>query len=430
MKARYQYRFYPTDQQQQSLAQLFGCVRVVWNDALVLSKASKYPGYNSLAKSLTLSKKTDERQWLNDVSSVRLQQSLKQLEVAYKNYFDSLKGKRKGKKVGQPRFKKKTNQQSATFTKAAFSIDEGEVYLAKIGNIKPIWSRSLPSSPTSVTVIKDCANRYFLSFVVEIEPIHVDVTHLSPRNRASLITSSTRLVPQINKTKAGSISHVEDLVKNQSIGIDLGLKTFAVMSNGDKAFSPDYSKHDRKIRKLQRKLARQHKGSKHRERTRLRIAKKHNQIADLRKDFLHKLSTKVVSENQAIVLEDLNISGMVKNRRLAKVISLQGWREFRVLCEGKSEKLNRDFRVINRWEPTSQTCSCCGYRWGKIDLSVRSVLCLNCGAEHDRDENASRNIEMVGMGHRHDLKRTGSDCKTTSVASCCEPSRITAPLGR
>jgi putative transposase len=393
MKARYQYRFYPTDQQQQSLAQLFGCVRVVWNDALALSKASKYPGYNSLAKSLTLSKKTEERQWLNDVSSVPLQQSLKQLEVAYKNYFDSLKGKRKGKKVGQPRFKKKTSQQSATFTKAAFSLNEGEVYLAKIGNIKPIWSRSLPSSPSSVTVIKDCANRYFLSFVLRIEPIHIDA-------------------------------------KNQSIGIDLGLKTFAVMSNGETAFSPDYSKHDRKIRQLQRHLARQQKGSKRRERTRIRIAKKHNRIADTRKDFLHKLSTKVVSENRTIILEDLNVSGMVKNRKLARVISLQGWREFRLLCEAKSEKLNRDFRVVSRWEPTSQTCSCCGYRWGKIDLSVRSVLCLNCGAEHDRDDNASQNIEMVGMGHRHDLKRTGSDHQTTSVASCCEPSRITAPLGR
>src|ERR687886_2308224 len=144
------------------------------NDALALSKASKYPGYNSLAKSLTLSKKTEERQWLNDVSSVPLQQSLKQLEVAYKNYFDYLKGKRKGTKVGQPRFKKKANGQSATFAKAAFSIQNQEVYLAKIGNIKPIWSRELPSEPSSVTVIKDCANRYFLGFVVEIELESID----------------------------------------------------------------------------------------------------------------------------------------------------------------------------------------------------------------------------------------------------------------
>ncbi|KOP24500.1 transposase [Hapalosiphon sp. MRB220] len=401
MKARYQYRFYPTPQQQQSLAQLFGCVRVVWNDALAICKQSeKLPNNNDLQKLvITQAKKTLERSWLSDVSTTPLQQSVADLGVAYKNFFDSIKGKRKGKKVGTPRLKKKTNSQSARFTLNSFSIKEDEVYLAKIGNVKPIWSRSLPSgfasfdstetaktrtcspsSPTSVTVIKDCEDRYFLSFVVEIAPIQTDAKHIS-------------------------------------IGIDLGIKTFAVMSNGDKAVSPDYSKKDRKIRMLQRKLARQHKGSKRREVIRLRIAKQHNQIVDTRKDFLHKLSTKIVSDNQAIILEDLNVSGMVKNRRLARVIGLQGWREFRILCEAKSQKLNREFRTINRWEPTSQTCSRCGYRWGKIDLSVRSVLCLNCNTEHHRDENASKNIEMVGMGHRHDLKRTRIDCKTTSVAS-------------
>jgi putative transposase len=393
MRERYQYRFYPTDQQRLSLAQLFGCVRVVWNDALALSKASQYPGYNSLAQSLTLSKKTEARQWLNHVSSVALQQSLKQLEVAYKNYFDSLKGKRKGQKVGQPRFKKKTNEQSATFTKAAFSIKHGEVYLAKIGNLKPIWSRVLPSVPSSVAVIKDCANRYFLSFVVEVEPTQIDA-------------------------------------KNQSIGIDLGIKTFAVMSNGEKAESPNYSKAERKIRKLQRKLARQQKDSKRRNKTRIRMAKQHNRIADTRKDFLHKLSTKIVNDNQVIVLEDLNVSGMVKNRRLARVISLQGWREFRTLCEAKSEKLGREFQAIHRWEPTSQVCSDCGFRWGKIALSVRSVLCLSCGTEHDRDENAARNIEMVGMGHRHDLKRTLRDAQTSLLAHPDEVSRITVALAR
>jgi len=203
---------------------------------------------------------------------------------------------------------------------------------------------------------------------------------------------------------------------NQSVGIDLGIKTFAVMSNGKKAESPDYSKAERKIRKLQRKLARQLHDSKRRNRSRIQIAKQHNHISDIRKDFLHKLSTQVVSENQTIILEDLNVSGLVKNRKLARRISLQGWREFRTLIESKSEKFDRDFRVISRWEPTSQKCSDCGFKWGKIALSVRSILCLSCGIEHDRDENASKNIEMVGMGHRHDLKCTSRDGKTTSVA--------------
>jgi putative transposase len=371
---------------------------VVWNDALAICKKSeKLPSSNDLQKLvITQAKKTVEREWLSEVSNIPLQQSVADLGVAYKNYFDSLKGKRKGKKVGRPRFKKKTNQQSARFRIGGFSIKGDEVYLAKIGNVKPIWSRELPAAPTSVTVIKDCANRYFLSFVVEVE------------------RSETRRRPLQGRPHSSPIN-ID--AKNQGIGIDLGIKTFAVMSNGKKAESPNYSILDRKIRKLQKKLARQPKDSKRRNRTRIRIAKLHNQITDTRKDFLHKLSTKVVNENQVIVLEDLNVSGMVKNRKLARVISLQGWREFRTLCEAKSEKFNREFRVISRWEPTSQTCSECGYKWGKLDLKVRKVQCLNCGAEHDRDENAAKNINKVGMGHRHDSKRTRIDCKTTSVAS-------------
>ncbi|MDB9328963.1 transposase, partial [Nodularia spumigena CS-591/04] len=307
MKARYKFRFYPTNQQQPLLAQLFGCVRVVWNDALAICKKSeKLPSNNVQKLVITQAKKTDERSWLSDVSNIPLQQSVADLGVAYKNFFDSLKGKRKGKKVGSPKFKKKTNQQSARFRIGGFSVKGNEVYLAKIGNVKSIWSRQLPSAPSSCTVVKDCANRYFLSFVVEIEPIQIDA-------------------------------------KNQSIGIDLGIKTFAVMSNGDKAISPDYSMLAQQIRRKERKLARQQQDSKRRNKTRIQIAKLHNQIADTRQDFLHKLSTKVVSDNQAIVLEDLNVSGMVRNRQLARAISLQGWREFRGFCEAKAEKLDRDF---------------------------------------------------------------------------------------
>ncbi|MEA5597004.1 transposase [Rivularia sp. UHCC 0363] len=395
MKARYQYRFYPTDQQRQSLAQLFGCVRVVWNDALAICKQSeRLPSNNDLQKLvITQAKKTVERTWLSEVSNIPLQQSVADLGVAFKNFFSSLKGNRKGKKVGIPRFKKKTNQQSARFRIGGFSIKGNKIYLAKIGNIKPIWSRELPSAPSSVTVIKDCANRYFLSFVVEVEPVNIDA-------------------------------------KNQSIGIDLGIKTFAFMSNGEKAESPDYSKLDRRVRKFQKKLARQPAYSRRRNRTRIKIANLHNQIADTRKDFLHKLSSKVVCENKTIVLEDLNVSGMAKNRKLSRAISLQGWREFRTLCDAKSQKYSREFVVISRWEPTSQVCSECGYRWGKLDLKIRTIQCLNCGIEHDRDENAAKNINKVGTGHCHDSKRTQRNCKTTSVAESVEASRITAPSGR
>ena len=181
--------------------------------------------------------------------------------------------------------------------------------MAKIGLVSPIRSREWPSKPSSVTVINDCAQRYFLSFVVDVEP--QDLEPINP-----------------------------------SIGIDLGLKTFATLSDGTQVKSPDYSKSERKIRKLQRRFARQQKDSKRRQKTRIQIAKLHNLVTDTRKDFLHKLSTKIVNENQVIVLEDLNVSGMVKNRRLAaRAISSQGWREFRELCEAKSDKFSREFRV-------------------------------------------------------------------------------------
>ncbi len=396
MKARYRYRIYPTNQQQQSLAQLFGCVRVVWNDALALCKQSeKKPKSSELQKIvITGAKQTEERNWLENVSCVPLQQSVIDLETAFKNFLNSCKGKKKGQKVRYPRFKKRTSSQSARFTLRGFSIKKnGGVYLAKIGIVNPVWSRDLPSAPSSVTVIKDCANRYFLSFVVEVESIQSEVLY-------------------------------------PSVGIDLGIKTFAVMSNGEKAESPSYKKLDRKVRKLQCKLARQPKDSKRRNVTRIKIAKLHNRIADTRKDFLHKLSTKIVNENQVIVLEDLNVSGMVKNRKLSRAISQQGWYEFRTLCEAKSEKFGREFKVISRWEPTSQICSDCGFKWGKIDLSIRSVLCLNCGTQQDRDKNAARNIAQVGMGNRHDYKRAQRDCQTTSIAEPCEASRITAPDSR
>jgi putative transposase len=362
MKARYQYRIYPTTGQQQSLARLFGCVRVVFNDALAFSKQSgKYPGVNLLSAQLTQAKKTEERSWLSDVSSVPLQQALQDLNVAYRNLFKSIKGKRKGAKVNPPRFKQKTNQQSARFTKAAFKLKDAKIYLAKIGELKTKWSRSLPSEPSSVTVIKDCAGRYFVSFVVEIQPISVEP-------------------------------------KNQGVGVDLGLETFATLSTGEKVKAPNTDALDRKIRKGKRQWARSVKGSRGRERLRMAIARTEAKQSDIRQDFNQKLATRLVRENSIVVLEDLNVSGMVKNRCLARAISRAGWRQLRTLCEAKASMIHeREVRIISRWEPTSQICSCCGERWGKLDLSIRSVVCLNCGTEHDRDVNASLNILAAGQ---------------------------------
>lgn len=385
MKLRYQYRVYPTQNQQTKLAQLFGCCRVVWNDALSLVKQSEqFPKNSDLQKRcITQAKRTEQRSWLKEVSNIPLQQSVADLGIAIKNYFDSRKGKRKGTTMGFPRFKKKDNRQSARFRKGGFSIKNGKVYLAKIGHLKTKWSRPLPSEPSSVTIIKDRRHRYFLSFVVEAE---------------------------VQRLPA----------PNDAIGVDLGIKTFAVLSTGEKIDSPNYQTLNRKIKRFQRRLSKRVKGSKRRDLARLKVAKLKAKLRDTRKDFLHKLSSRLVNENQVIALEDLNVKGMVKNRRLSRAISEAGWSEFRTMCEAKSQMYSREVRVISRWEPTSQYCSDCGYQWGKLDLSVREIICLSCGTLQDRDGNAATNIKQVGVGHTHDTKWTGSGCKTDVSAVCDE----------
>lgn len=367
MKLRYRYRIYPTTQQKRLMSQLFGCCRVVFNDALAYCKqeyqnGNKKPSSIELSKRLTELKKTEEKQWLTEVSSIPLQQSLRDLEQAYSNFFKSGKGQRNGKKVKPPRFKKRKSKQSAKFTDNGFKLypNSDYIYLAKIGEIKVIWSRELPAVPSSVTVIKDSADRYFVSFVVEFNPQQL------PEN-------------------------------GQSVGIDLGITDFATLSNGEKVKSPQpLKKRLKRLKRLQRHLSRKQKGSKRREVARKKLARCYAEIADTRTDFLHKLSTKIIRENQTIVLEDLNVSGMMKNRKLSRAISDLGWRSFRTMLEAKSIMYGRDFQVINRWEATSQKCSCCGFNGGKKELSVREWTCLNCGEIHDRDVNAAINILVAG----------------------------------
>jgi putative transposase len=330
---------------------------------------------------ITQAKKTEDREWLAEVSNIPLQQSIQDLGTAFKNFYHFRKGKQKGTRVGFPRFKKKLNQQSARFTRGGFSLKEAKVYLAKIGDIKTKWSRLLPSEPSSVTVIKDCAGRYFLSFVVEVEPITVEP-------------------------------------KNQGVGVDLGLETLATLSTGEKIKAPDTGHLDKPIRKGKRKLARAMKGSKRRESLRLATARMEAKQRDIRQDFNQKLASRLVRGNSVVVLEDLNVVGMVKNRSLSRAISRAGWRQIRTLCEGKVPMIHdREVRTISRWEPTSQVCSSCGYRWGKLDLSIRSVLCLNCGAEHDRDINASVNILAAGQAEPNG--QTLSHVRPQSGAAAC-----------
>ena len=412
MKARYRYRVYPTETQKTALAQLFGCCRRVWNDALAFcqesySRGEKYVGESELQKRfITQAKKTENRAWLKEVSNIPLQQSIQDLGQAFSNFFNSVKGIRKGKKVRLPRFKKLSSNQSARFRIGGFKVGQHNVYLAKIGKLKIKWSRLLPSSPSSVTVIKDSADRYFLSFVVEINP--------------TLLTNN-----------------------NQSVGIDLGIADFAILSTGEKVKSPKpLKKRFKRLRKLQRSLSRKQKGafrtaacdldlksksvgaSNRREVAKKKVAKLHAKIKNIRTDFLHKLSTKIIRENQTIALEDLAVSNLVKNRKLSRAISDLGWRSFRTMLEAKSLMYGRDFRVIDRWEPTSQRCSCCGEIGGKKALNIREWTCLFCGAEHDRDINASKNIlNIVAVGHTETLNGRGGDVRLLlKVAIPCEAS--------
>lgn len=276
MKARYRYRCYPTPSQKLALAKLFGCVRVVWNDALAFC-VSEYKGGKKKPKNaelqkqfITQAKKLEERSWLSGVSAVPLQQSLNDLEQAYSNFFNFCKGNRKGQRVKPPKFKKRKSKQSARFTKTGFSLKGEKVYLAKVGNFKVIWSRELPSEPSSVTIIKDSADRYFLSFVVEIQP---------------------EIWPQ----------------SENSVGIDLGITTFATLSNGRKIEAPKpLKKRIQKLRKFSKQLSRKTKESNRYEKARKRLAKLHAKLTDIRTDFLHKLSIQIIRENQTIFLEDLN----------------------------------------------------------------------------------------------------------------------------
>lgn len=392
MKARYRYRVYPTNAQKAALAQLFGCCRVVWNDALAFcqksyQKGKKYLGESELQKRfITQAKKTELRAWLKDVSNIPLQQSIQDLGQAFSNFFSSCKGKRKGKKVRLPKFKKRSSNQSARFRIGGFKVHQHNVYLSKIGKLKIQWSRPLPSDPSSITVIKDSADRYFLSFVVEINPT------LLPDN-------------------------------SQSVGIDLGITDFATFSNGEKVKSPKpLKKRLKRLRKLQRNLSRKQKGSKRRSCAKRKVAKLHANIKDTRTDFLHKLSTRIIRENQTIVLEDLNVSGLVKNRKLSRAISDLGWRSFRTMLEAKSLMYGRDFQVISRWEPTSQRCSSCGEIGGKKALNVREWNCLFCGAEHDRDINAAVNILVAG-GQSETLNGRGEKVRLSDQkAHLCETS--------
>jgi len=391
MKARYRYRIYPNNPQRRMLAKTFGCARVVYNDAIRLrqdlynNNGEKISDTELQKRVITQAKKTESRNWLGEVSCDALIQSLRDSCKAFSNFFKSLKGERKGKRMGFPRFRKRHSAQSVHFTCNGFSVKPNSVYLAKIGCVRVKWSRDLPSKPSSVTIVKDAADRYFASFVCEVEPISLTAI-------------------------------------NDDVGIDLGLTTFATLSTGEKVANPRIlAKSLKRLRRVQKTFSRKTKGSKRRELARRKVARLHARIKDRRTDFLHKLSTRIVRENQAIVLEDLNVSGLVRNRKLSRAISDAGWRSFRTLIEGKAIRYGRDFQIVSRWEPTSQRCSNCGQLGGKKTLNIREWTCLHCGAVHDRDLNAAINIQVAG-GQSETQNGRGGKRQTGSPAAAAEAS--------
>ncbi|MFF4733402.1 RNA-guided endonuclease InsQ/TnpB family protein [Streptomyces mirabilis] len=371
MQLRYSFRLYPNTPQRASLARTFGCARVVFNDALRAREDARkageaFPAAGELSRKLiTEAKRREERSWLREVSAVVLQQSLRDAELAYRNFFASLKGSRKGPKVGSPRFKsRKNSRQSIRFTaNARWSITGGgRLSLPKIGAVKVKWSRSLPAKPSSVTVVKDSAGRYFASFVVDTDP-------------------------------AADAARMPDT--DHTIGIDLGLAHFAVLSDGTKIDSSRFLRRaEKKLKKAQRELSHKQKGSKNREKARLRVARAHAKVTNARHEFHHQLSTQLIRDNQAIGMEDLAVSALARTP-LAKSVHDAGWSTFVTMLEYKAARYGRTLVKIGRFEPTSQTCSACGIKDGPKPLNVREWTCTACGTLHDRDHNAAINIKTA-----------------------------------
>ena len=343
------------------LAQTFGCARFIYNRMLrersdAWFERQEKMGYHATSAALTKLKKEPEFAWLNEVSSVPVQQSLRHLQTAFANFF--------AKRAKYPSFKSKHDKQSAEYTTSAFKWNGKALNLAKMDAPLAIrWSRTLPKAAvvTTVTVSKDCAGRYFVSMLCDD------------------VVSKKRKV-------------------TGKVGIDLGLTHFAILSTGEKIAAPNvFRRNEKRLATLQRRVAKKVKGSKNRAKAKLKVARLHAHIADARKDFLHKLSTRLVNENQVIAIETLAVSNMQKNHCLAKSISDASWSEFVRQLEYKSQWYGRELVGIDKWFPSSKRCNDCGYVMPSLPLNIREWTCPECGIVHDRDINAARNVLAVGL---------------------------------
>ncbi|GAQ72464.1 RNA-guided endonuclease InsQ/TnpB family protein [Streptomyces turgidiscabies] len=361
VKRAFKYRFHPTDAQAAELSRTFGCVRKVYNMALDARTRAwarqERVNYNQTSAMLTAWKRTEELAYLGEVSSVPLQQALRHLQVAFTNFF--------GKRAKYPRFKsRKKSRRSAEYTTSGFRFREGRLTLAKM--VEPldiVWSRPLPegAQPSTVTVSQDAAGRWFVSMLCD-----------------------DTIAPAPATTNA--------------VGIDLGITSLMTLSTGEKITNPKHERKDRaRLARAQRELSRKAKGDgANRAKARRKVARVHARIADRRRDFLHKLTTRLVRENQTVVIEDLTVRNMVRNHTLARAISDAAWSDMRMMLEYKTVWYGRELVVVDRFFPSSKLCGACGTIRSKLPLNVRTWTCV-CGAVHDRDVNAAKNLLAAGL---------------------------------
>jgi len=356
VKRAFKYRFHPTNEQAAELSRTFGCVRLVYNKALEERTQAWYGeqrriSYVQSSAALTQWRKTEELAFLSEVSCVPLQQALRHLQTAFGSFF--------ARRAKYPRYKsRKKSRASAEYTRSAFTWRGGKLMLAKMADPLDIrWSRPLPegAEPTTVTVSRDAAGRWFVSLLCQ-----------------------------------------DTVTAEAAVGIDAGITSLVTLSTGEKIANPRHERRDRaRLARAQRELSRKAKGSANRAKARRKVAKVHARIADRRRDFLHKLSTRLVRENQTVVIEDLTVRNLLKNGKLARAVSDASWTELRSMLEYKCAWYGRELVVIDRWFPSSKLCGTCGTVAAKMPLNVREWTC-DCGAVHDRDVNAARNILAAG----------------------------------